>query len=186
MLMGGNMRTEFRFMIALALGCFGQQFVSLGANAQIAIPVAGTLEPPPGFSFAGNWSCQDGPRLARLRVEPRLRFDKNGVASPRTWTRLHESEAWFSGDYLIGFDQDHSRLLMIDAKDPAIQRFHTDGWKGNRLILESTFDQERPFEPFRIEYEVVGPHAFTVTWETQTDAGWKTDPAVNCLRTEAR
>lgn len=180
------MRKRLYLIIAIAAGFFFHQSMSQGAYGQVAIPTAATLRPPEGFSFTGQWVCADGSAIARVQVEPRHPFRKSGSPNLESWTKIHESEAWFSGDYLIGFERDHNRLLMIDAGDPAIQSFHTDGWKEDRLTLESVSDREGQLEPVRIEYKVLGPRAFTVTWEAHTDAGWKNDPAVNCRKTDVR
>jgi hypothetical protein len=180
------MRIDIHMFLALTFGFGCHTFLGLSASAQIPIPVDRALIPPVGFSFAGKWTCNDGANVAHLEVTPQLEVGKSYDRSIRQWTRLRESEQWFRGGYLIGFDRDHSRFLQVDSKDPAVQQFRTKGWTGNTITLESISNQEGPLEPVRIEYQVASLQKFIVIWKTQIKDGWKADPAVACRRIGSR
>ena len=54
---------------------------------------------------------------------------------PGPWTEIRESQDGFNGKYFVGYDRDKSQFLMIDADDPALIAYFTEGWSGEKLVL---------------------------------------------------
>jgi len=176
-----KIRTAFGILVGFA----GLMAAFPRARAQMIIPMDRRLHPPQGLDFSGQWNCGAGASIAYLEVGNQNRA--TGGATPRLpgpWTEIRESQDGFNGKYFVGYDRDKSQFLMIDADDPALIAYFTEGWSGEKLVLTSTNGKDQFELPHRIQYVVNDSHRFTVTWEMLEGTDWKAEPSLMCIKVE--
>jgi hypothetical protein len=177
----GKIHTAFAILVVFA----GLVVVFPRTSAQMIIPVDRRMHPPEGLSFGGHWNCGDGSSIAHLEVGNRDRSTGGEpLRLPGPWTEIRESQDGFNGNYFVGYDQDKSQFLMIDADDPTSVAYLTEGWSGKRLMLTSTNENHQSALPHRIQFDVNDSHRFTVTWELLEGAPWKAEPAFMCIKVD--
>ena len=98
------------------------------------------------------------------------------------WTELLESQDGTTLRFFTGYDRDTGKILMVDADNPAVLAFATEGWRGTHLVLESTDKTNQLFPPYHILYDLKSSRQFTITWEILDDGKWKRDPSFTCSR----
>lgn len=181
----GRTARKIRIGFAILVGFAGLIAVFPRAGAQMIIPVDRRLHPPQGLDFNGQWTCGAGASIAHLEVGNQHR-STGGTALrlPGLWTEIRESQDDFNGTYLVGYDRDKSRFLMIDADDPTSITYFTEGWSGKKLMLTSTNDKDQLALPHRIQYVVNDSRRFTVTWEMLEGTDWKAEPSFMCIKIE--
>lgn len=148
---------------------------------QLIIPTDRRLPPPIGFSFDGTWTCGTGNSVASLKVATPDRSRRAHLTSQH-WTGLQESQDWFHGRYLVGYDRDRSSFILIDLSDPAAMVYRTDGWQGNGLILTQVSDGGEPVSTYRVLFQIEDLQHFDVTWEESEGGVWHKDPPTVCRK----
>lgn len=178
---------KIRTAFAILVGIAGLIAVFPRARAQMIVPVDRRLHPPQGFDFSGQWICGEGASIAYLEVGNQNRAARGATGRlPGPWTEIRESQDGFNGNYFVGYDRDKSRFIMIDADDPTSIAYFTEGWKGQKLMLASTNDEDQLAPPHRIQYEVNDSHRFTMTWEMLEGTDWKAEPSFMCIKVDHR
>lgn len=151
------------------------------AFCQLIIPADRRLPPPVGFSFDGTWACGSGDSVANLRIGSQDR-SRSAHLTSRYWTGLQESQEWFHGSYLVGYDRDRRSFILIDLRDPAAMVYKTDGWQGNELSLTQASDGGDLVSTYRVLFQIKDRQHFDVTWEESEAGVWHKDPPTGCRK----
>jgi hypothetical protein len=119
--------------------------------------------------------------VAYIEVATPDRSRKTHLTS-QYWTGLQESQDGFHGRYLVGYDRDRSRFILIDLGDPASISYGTDGWQGNGLMLTQVSDGREPVPTYRVLFQIEDSQHFDVTWEESEGGVWHKDPPTVCRK----
>jgi hypothetical protein len=152
--------------------------VSLGQALRQPPP----LDPPDGFSFAGDWQCA-GSFSGSGRQHRSVYHGESSTDGK--WLDLIETDIepkGYVGRYELGTDPGHGKLVFIDMNSAGYAIFDSPGWDGQTLTVTRTdLPHASATTPkSRFLYTVQDPQHFDVEWQIQKEGAWAPGDIQHC------